>query len=147
MPYFYKTKSKRPPTLPLNRLPPVTNPDDLIPLTGWVHGKDASDLEERSSRSLRLLKVEFQFQVDVQITGNEFKKNVDFMVNQGLILPFEVKGEIGHGSSSQRAKDEIREAFLNEYFSSIGVQPIQSVWWYELQTQEASDNRWRQLLT
>ena len=62
MPYKWKTPSKRRPRFGVNRLQrPVANEG----LTGWVNGKEASDIEERFARALRNNNVDYSFRIDI----------------------------------------------------------------------------------
>jgi len=138
-PYKYPTKSKRPERLNVNRL--KQPPTDDEQLTGWVNGVKASDLEERFARALRNAKLDFSFQVEfstaVSLVGEE--KQVDFVVSNGLQFPVDINGSIGHTSSAQRAKDSVRETLLNEIFARRGMQPLQVVWWYDLEDQNEAN--------
>lgn len=138
-PYLYPKKSNRQDRMRVNRLKPPKVDDEQ--LTGFVNGERASDLEERFARALRAEKIDFSFQVQfstaVSLVGED--KVVDFVVNNGLQFPVDINGSIGHTSSAQRGKDAVREALLNEVFSYKGMQPLQVVWWYELDNQQEAN--------
>jgi hypothetical protein len=126
----------RPPKQPLNRIQ-TTNEGER--LTGFVHGKEASDLEERFARALDGAGKEYIFEYEVlgptTIPGQE--NQVDFLVEE--VYPTEIDGEFTHKSAEQRAHDQLRDAVLNEYMSKDGWQPINRIGGHRLQTQEDAD--------
>ena len=134
--YRYKM-SPRPPRMPLNRLAGVSNDERL---TGYVLGKEASDLEERFARALRNTRKDFDFQQEFMtphsIPGQE--KEVDFVVYDGQPQPIEIDGTYAHKSGEQRANDVVRDAILNEELSKYGYLPIIRIPGTELETQEAT---------
>ncbi len=140
-PYMYKRPSNRQLETPLNRLKQHRPIADPIPLTGFVHGLPASDIEERFARALRLRRKEFQFQIKfptaTSLPGEE--KNVDFIVFDGMAFPVEIDGYIGHHTGEQLGKDDFREQQLNEVFSKQGYQLMKRVKWTKLETQQAAD--------
>jgi hypothetical protein len=126
----------RPPKQPLNRIA-VTNEGER--LTGFVQGKEASDLEERFARALTKAGREFRFQVEVTtavtIPGEE--NQVDFLVDD--IWPTEVDGTFTHKTGSQRAHDELRDAIVNDTTRDWGWNPIRRVPGDTLDSQEEAD--------
>ena len=147
-PYKYKKPSNRAPRFTLNRYKSFNSVTDREPLTGWVNGLEASDIEERFARGLRNLQREFQFQVEFNLSVNDtigadprdFKR-VDFLVSNYLEYPVEIYGEIGHDTAAEQGKDELREFALNDAFKGMGLRPLQVVWWWELDTQDMADRK------
>jgi hypothetical protein len=141
-PYQYKRRSKARERSPKSRLEQINIQSDPIPLTGWVNGREASDIEERFARALKSFGLEFMFQLGVVTPHSppERKKYVDFVVlSEGIFHPVEVDGQIGHRTSAQRGKDTIREILLNMTFVKWGYMPLIRVMWNELETQEMAD--------
>ena len=134
--YRYRMRS-RPPKLPLNRLAGHSEDESL---TGYVKGKEASDLEERFARALYSTRKDFDFQRDFMtphsIPGQE--KEVDFVVYDGQPQPIEIDGTYAHKSGEQKANDSVRDAILNETLSGYGFLPIIRIPGTELETQEAT---------
>jgi len=121
--------------MPLNRLAGVSNDERL---TGYVKGKEASDLEERFARALYNKRKDFDFQQEFltphSIPGQE--KEVDFVVYDGQPQPIEIDGTYAHKSGEQRANDQVRDAILNEYLGQRGYLPIIRIPGFALETQE-----------
>jgi len=132
--YKYKLRS-RPPKMPLNRLAGVSNDERL---TGYVKGKEASDLEERFARALANTGKDFDFQQEFMtphsIPGQE--KEVDFVVYDGQPQPIEIDGTYAHKSGEQKANDVVRDAILNDELGKRGYLPIIRIPGTELGTQE-----------
>ena len=133
-PFRYKLRP-RPPKQPLNRLAGTSNDERL---TGFVKGKEASDLEERFARALDAEGKEYQFEVEVtpptSIPGQE--NQIDFLVEE--IYPVEIDGGIAHKGAAQKANDLLRDAILNDYLSGFGWFPIERIPGHKLETQEAT---------
>lgn len=132
--YKYKLKP-RPPKMPLNRM---AGASDSEVLSGYVKGKEASDLEERFARALYNKGMDFDFQRDFMtphsIPGQE--KEVDFVVYSGQPQPVEIDGTYAHKSGEQKANDVTRDAILNETLGGHGYLPIIRVPGSDLETQE-----------
>jgi len=132
--YKYKLKP-RPPKMPLNRMAGASD-DEL--LSGYVKGKEASDLEERFANALYSKSIDFDFQRDFMtphsIPGQE--KEVDFVVYDGQPQPVEIDGTYAHKSGEQKANDVTRDAILNETLGGYGFLPIIRIPGSELETQE-----------
>jgi very-short-patch-repair endonuclease len=120
--------------MPLNRMAGVSNDERL---TGYVKGKEASDLEERFARALHNKRKDFDFQQEFltahSIPGQE--KEVDFVVHNGQPQPIEIDGTYAHKSGEQRANDQVRDAILNEHLGQRGYLPIIRIPGTELETQ------------
>jgi hypothetical protein len=125
--------------MPVDRLPQPTIKDDP-PLTGWVHGKEATDIEERFARALDNIGYEFQFQVYVPtpFTLPAEEKEIDFLV-EDIMRPVEVDGEMSHKTASQIAKDVVRDGQLNPVLERWGYSDIKRITWKELDNQELAD--------
>lgn len=133
----------------MNRLPrPSENPDEE-PLTGVVQGLEASDIEERFARAHYQLKVDFRFQwyvhTAVGIPGED--KQVDFLTDfSGTQIAFEIDGEIGHKTIEQQEYDDFRDALVNEQLARMGILPIVRVPWFDLETQEQTNQTFKELI-
>jgi hypothetical protein len=122
----------------------LNNPSDPIPLTGWIHGKEASDLEERFYRGVKntgILDEDIHFDVQVRVTSGmrKVEKKVDFMIDIGVIQPVEVDGYIGHSTAAQQGYDQVRESLLNAEFRKRGIRSLKRVKWWQLETQEMAN--------
>ncbi len=147
--YKYKIPPRQDEDLDLHRLEPVSNPADPIPLNGWVHGKKASDLEERFARALNKLALEYWFQVKVYVATSPpgGGKRVDFAVDLGIWYPVEVDGPLGHSTAAQQGRDEVREMLLNAVFRHMCWAPLRRVKWWQLETQEMTDRIVREMFS
>ena len=113
----------------MSNLPPLTarkrRPEPFEfsdTLLGSVHGRRASDIEERYARALdKLVKAKaidhYEFSVLVstpfQLPWQE--NEIDFFVWQGGVLyPVEVDGAFTHKTAEQHAQDRMRDAVLND---------------------------------
>ena len=133
--FKYKLRP-RPPKMPLNRLAGASEDERL---TGFVHGKEASDLEERFARALDKNNHGYAFEYvilsNVGLPGEE--NQIDFVVDD--IYPVEIDGNFTHKSAEQKAHDQQRDAILNEQLSDWGWQPIERIPGDFLETQEAAN--------
>jgi len=107
-------------------------------LSGFVHGEDASDLEERFAIALDIRQLEFIFQFPVttlySLPGEE--KQVDFVVDLGFRFPIEVDAEFTHRGAAQQSEDRLRDAQIDEVLSRQGFFPIQRISGADLQSIE-----------
>jgi len=121
--------------MPLNRM--AGHSEDEL-LTGYIKGKQASDLEERFARALYNTGKDFDFQQEFMtphsIPGQE--KEVDFVVYDGQPQPIEIDGMYAHKSAEQKANDVVRDAILNETLGMRGYLPIIRISGTELETPE-----------
>ena len=110
-------------------------------LTGYVHGLEASDLEERFARALDNAGLDYQFQVPIDtahtLPGEE--KVVDFIVETGMPHPVEVDGEYSHKTSEQHEKDRERDAQINGALRDRGYSPVMRITYEELIDQDHAD--------
>jgi hypothetical protein len=131
--------------MPLNRLK-VSGEGER--LSGFVHGKEASDLEERFARALDKLGYSYYFEYevlsDVGLPGEE--NQIDFVIEHEGTHPIEVDGGWVHKSASQKAKDALRDALLNESLSRDGWENIVRVPGSDLESQDEADAAVRELL-
>jgi hypothetical protein len=143
-PFRYKL-SPRPPKMPLNRLK-VSGEGEV--LSGFVHGKEASDLEERFARALDKLRYSYSFEYEVlSNTGLPGEENqIDFVIDHEGVHPVEVDGFFVHKSATQKAKDALRDAVLNESLSRDGWENIVRVPGSDLESQDDADTVVRELL-
>ena len=141
-PYQYKMPSKGKLETDKNRLPEQTaEAADPTPLTGFVNGVRATNIEERFARALKKHGLRYRFQVEFRtaasLPGRE--RVVDFVVYHGLKYPVEVDGEFAHSTAAQETADRIREELLNEVFRWKCMPPLQRVKWWQLETQVQAD--------
>lgn len=129
----------------LNRMPREAEEEGL---SGYVHGVRASALEERSAISLRKLGLEFIFQFEVVTAFSlpEQERKVDFIVHDGLSYAYEIDEiEFIHRGAESQQEDLLRDALVNEKLQKLGIQPIVHIESTKLETQELSDQTWRDL--
>ena len=95
-------------------------------LTGFVLGKEASDLEERFARALNTYNIDFAFQISVEtaVTLPQQEKEVDFMVYAGQPQPLEVDGNFTHKSAEQKEYDRERDAQIDATLRPFGYLPV-----------------------
>ncbi len=105
-------------------------------LSGFVHGLDASDLEERFALALNQLQLEyiFRFQVGTLYSIPGEDKEIDFIVDIGFLYPIEIDADFTHRGAEQQQKDLLRDAQINEVLSKEGYFPIQRISGSRLQT-------------
>ena len=143
--FRFPKKSKRTERFTLNRWN-VSLPTDDPPLTGWVQGQQASDIEERVARSLDAEGLAYSFNVPiataVSLPGE--KKVVDFLIHD-LGIPLEVDGEIGHKTQAQQGNDTVRDLLLNPVLARDGFSEIVHLPWWKLDTQEETNVAVREL--
>lgn len=146
-PYMYSIPHQKATEFGLNRLDEISPLEDSKPLTGFVNGVIASDLEERFARGLSSAGLQFHFQYRVPVAGSLPGKDkiVDFLVEKGFYYPVEIDGLIAHRTTAQMGRDLIREILLNQAFFRRGIYPIRRVKWWQLETQEMADRLVREL--
>ena len=105
-------------------------------LSGFVHGLDASDLEERFAIALNQLQLEFtvRFLVGTLYSLPGEDKEIDFIVDAGFLYPIEIDADFTHRGADQQEKDKLRDAQINEVLSKEGYFPIQRISGARLQT-------------
>ena len=117
-------------------------------LTGYVHGLEASDLEERFANALSKNGLDFQFQYRVLtasgVPGQE--DVVDFIVESGQPQPIEIDGAFVHKSAAQRQYDMRRDALVNAALAPYGYLPILRISGEDIPDPEHADLIARDLL-
>ena len=120
----YKYRKARPDAK--ENLQRITHKKEDENLSGFVHGKTASDLEERFARSLDKFEVDFTFEysVDTAYTLPGEEKLVDFVLWIHIPQPVELDGIFTHASASKINADRIRDDQINEILEKQGFQRI-----------------------
>ncbi len=130
------------------RVPPVkplkADPDrnvgatDEESLTGYVLGEPANQPEERFARALRKNPrvKNFQFQVSFPVSGSlPGDRRIDFLMDTGMLYPVDIEATAAHQPPSKVAEDQLRETLLNQFFQLTGIQPLQRLPGFVLETQ------------
>jgi|GEM_PF-6718971 hypothetical protein len=129
-----------------NRFKPIKEKEFF---TGYVQGKDASELEERYYQSLvRYPGIDWiQFQlIYIAPEGQTGSIELDFLVSvDNVIYPIQVDGEFAHKSASQKANDNFRDTILNNHLSGTGAQLIKRIDGVDIETPEDCDNYNREI--
>lgn len=129
-------------------------------LTGYIGRYKASDLEERSARSLEKYKVGFMFRpqfvpsdppilLELESGGRDQQGNVEAdFVFEAMSLPVAVlpDGQFAHKTRAQRERDREQDAKLAEVMRAYGGGYVIRVPHYWLTTQEQSDLVYSQIL-
>ena len=134
-----------PPRPTLDRIATVSGEGEQ--LTGAVHGKKASDLEERWARAEKRAERSFIFQYFVQtpftLPGKE--REIDFMDTEEVWQPIEIDGTYTHKTGTQKAKDKVRDAILNLELQKQGILPIIRIPGDDIPTPEDADRVLREI--
>ena len=96
-------------------------------LTGFVHGKRASELEERFANALEFFGIDFIFQFEVYTAYSlpQEAKQIDFVVfDGGLGIPIEIGARFVHGGGSRQAEDQRRRDEINPILLLQGILPL-----------------------
>ena len=122
-PYRYKTRRTRRVEPGYDRPWPV--PEEF--LTGYVHGKRASALEERFAMALDFFGLTFIFQFEVEsaysLPGEG--KRIDFLVfDGGFGIPIEIGASFIHDSPSEKEEERLRQSIINPILSLMGIHPL-----------------------
>lgn len=129
-------------------------------LTGYIGRYKASDLEERSARSLDKYKVGFRFRtqfvpsdppimLELEDGGRDQQGNVeaDFLLEtMGLPVAVLPDGQFAHKTREQREHDREQDEKLSEIMRLYGGGYVVRVPHYWLTTQEQSDMTWNEIL-
>ncbi len=141
-PYQYRTQPSarvdESATTPLRFNPNEEN------LTGYVYSAfyqtfvPASDIEERFARGLQKVELPFIFQFEIPIMGSLPGRNteVDFVVG---FHPIELNSPLGHTTITDKAEDALRERLINAAGQKMGWFPLETFWYWQLDTQEEAD--------
>lgn len=114
---------------------------------GEINGLKASDLEERSVRSITKLGGEYEFRVPF-VAGRNLpgEAELDFMVDfNGVYQPAQVDGGFAHKAAAQKAEDAVKDAIIDAILGD-GYLPVVRIPGDKLQTQDDSDQTWREVL-
>lgn len=121
----YEFKKEAAPALGAPETQPISAPQEQ--LTGYVHGKKASKLEERFALALDFFGMEYIFQYEVDSAYNlpSDAKVIDFIVfDGGLGIPIEIGARFTHGTDSQAQEDQNRQQELNAILPNLGLLPL-----------------------
>jgi hypothetical protein len=122
-PFQYKKERIR--RLDNSKFVPEANTKEV--LTGFVHGRRASDLEERFAKALDFYGLDFIFQYEVATAyslPNEGKK-IDFIVfDGGLGIPIEIGASFVHDSPSKLEEERERQGLINPVLMAQGILPL-----------------------
>ena len=145
-PYQYTIPSA--PSRPdaVDRLPKES---EVEVFTRELQGMKASDIEERSARSMDRRRVGYDFRVAFIAPANmPGEVELDFMVylDGGMKQPVQVDGEFAHLTASQKAEDRAKDAYLNERLKGEGALPVIRIPQRYLETQEQSNRTWDRVL-
>lgn len=129
-------------------------------LTGYIGNDKASDLEERSARSLDASKVIFNFRVQFIpssppiVISNKLGRNqlgsieADFIFERDSVLTaVQVDGEFAHKTAEQIEGDRLKDAKLKNIMYQLGGGSVIRVPHFWLETQDQCDNTWKQILS
>ena len=134
-----------PPKIPIGRIATVS--DDGEELTGRVHGKKASDLEERwagaEDRAERSFIFQYLMRTPFTIPGKD--REIDFMDTEATWQPIEIDGGYTHKTGVQKAKDKVRDAILNLELQKHGILPIIRIPGDDIPTPEDADRVLREI--
>jgi hypothetical protein len=104
---------------------PDSKPEEV--LTGFVHGKRASALEERFARALDFFGMEYIFQYEVESAYSlpQEGKRLDFLVFDGGIgIPIEIGSAFVHDSPSNVEEERVRRDTLNPILALLGIHQL-----------------------
>jgi hypothetical protein len=129
-------------------------------LTGYIGYDKASDLEERSARSLDRNKIKFSFRMQFIpadppiVIANKLGRNqlgaieADFIFERAAqTVAVQVDGEFAHKTAEQIESDRLKDAQLTNILYQLGGGFVIRVPHFWLETQEQSDNTWNQLIS
>lgn len=154
----YKVKKSRP--VQADRPPGYNRPGKPDEgLTGFIGSMAASDIEERSYRSISRQKIGLSFRTQflpldpprvIYGGGGRNQRGAieaDFFgAVSGLLLAAQVDGEFAHKTAGQREADRKKDAKLNDILSQLGGGYVVRIPHYYIENQEQSDMTWRQVL-
>lgn len=128
LPKPYQYKKPRKPSAPkvANRVQTQAEEENL---TGFVQGKEASDIEERFARALDKLEKRYSFREHFfgPARNTPGAIEVDFLVDDGTWFPIQIDGEYAHKTAGQKDRDNVNDARLNQYFSKVGVSNVRRI--------------------
>jgi hypothetical protein len=129
--------------------------------SGLVQGIKASDLEERTARSLSKMELgfEFRFRISSALQGKQKlsrqflndtgEVEIDFIVSaNGGTTPIFIDGQIGHFFTDYQAdKDAVKTNVTNEFGESMGWRPSVRVPFWKLTDQDLADKTFREMFS
>ena len=156
-PYLYRTRPIAPPDM--NYGQSVIRTGDQEVLSGEINGEKASDLEERSYRSLSRLEVSSEFRVRItsealgrqRLTSRRAnirgEVEIDFLCERnGQITPIFVDGEIAHHMTPHQADiDKQKADIADEFGEQFGWRKSVRVPFWKLIDQEMADRTYRDI--
>lgn len=156
-PYLYRTRPIGTPDMNYGQT--VIRTGDQEQLTGEINGEKASDLEERSFRSLSRLEVSTEFRVRItsealgqqRLTSRRAnirgEVEIDFLCEKGgQVTPIFVDGEIAHFMTPHQADVDKQKADLaNEFGRQFGWREAVRVPFWKLVDQEMADRTYRDI--
>jgi hypothetical protein len=115
---------------------------------GEIKGWPASDIEERTARSLDKYGWSYEFRNVYNGRRNQSGSvELDFYAEKaGQIQPIQTDGGYAHASSAQKEEDAMKDAILNNELGRYGAKPVIRVPGYELENQAMADAFYRRIL-
>jgi hypothetical protein len=123
-------------------------------LSGYVQGKSASDIEERTAIALSKLQIPFTFQARINpmagLTGTKSnvlgEVEIDFLCEYlNKLWPINVQGEISHFFASWQADRDVKKKLkIDASLSPFGANELIQVPFTKLTTQDAADRFYRE---
>jgi hypothetical protein len=156
-PYLYRQRPVAPPDLNYGHT--VMRTGDQEVLSGEINGDKASDLEERSARSMSKMNIPIEFRVRItsEALGNQRltksranikgEIEIDFLAEyNGQVTPIFVDGEIAHFMTPHQADIDKQKADLaNEFGERFGWRPAVRVPFWKLIDQDMADRTYREI--
>jgi hypothetical protein len=153
MVYKYPTRTVKPPVYNQSKSVQRTGVEEV--LTGLVQGQDASDLEERWSRSMDKLGIEYEFRVRLSPLVAGYRKigvaaqnapgeiEIDFLTyHNGNTLPIQIDGQIAHYQTPAQAEaDKEKTAAIDVTMEQVGGKSTVRIPFTEILTREMSDRK------
>lgn len=156
-PYKYRIRPVAPPEHEYGQT--VIRTGDQEQLIGNINGMHASDLEERSYKSLNKLDVSTEFRVRItsealgdqrltrQFANIRGEVEIDFLCeHDGQTTPVFVDGQIAHFMTPYQADiDKAKADLTNEFGKQFGWREAVRVPFWKLLDQEMSDRTYRDI--
>ena len=149
--YKYKARGIKPPDYNQSKKVERIGTEEV--LTGQLQGQNASDLEERFSRSMDRLGVSYEFRVRLSpLVAGQRKIGVaaqnapgeieiDFLAyHNGDTVPVQIDGQISHFQTPSQAEiDKEKTEAINETMKQVGAKETVRIPFTEILNQEMSD--------
>lgn len=155
-PYKYRIRPVAPPEMDYGQT--LNRVGEQEQLTGMIEGMKASDLEERSYRSISKLGISTQFRVRItsealgqQRLTKSFANirgevEIDFLCEHGQTTPVFVDGQISHFMTPYQADvDKAKADLTNEFGRQYGWREAVRVPFWKLIDQDMSDRTYRDI--